>query len=87
MVRKAYLRTQIERFFTPSVVIDQRRIALDSTDIQPLIEGWKTRWPQMGILALVPEAASDGGHVYRRQSHRHHQRPPGAGDVPKRGVP
>ena len=41
------------------MIIAQRLIALDSTDIQPLLEGWKVRWPQMGILALVPEAEKD----------------------------
>jgi hypothetical protein len=48
------------------MIIAQRLIALDSTDIQPLIESWKARWPQMGILALVPEAEKD--HITQLQA-------------------
>lgn len=41
------------------MIIAQRHIALDCADVRPLIEGWKARWPHMGILALVPEAEKD----------------------------
>jgi hypothetical protein len=49
------------------MIIDQHRIAMDcASDIQPLIDDWKSRWPQMGVLALVSEADKD--HISQLQA-------------------
>ena len=41
------------------MIIDQRHVALNPAEIQPLMAGWSERWPNMGILALVPEAEKE----------------------------
>jgi hypothetical protein len=36
--------------------IDQRLIALETAAVAELLQQWRSRWPGMGVLVLVPEA-------------------------------
>ena len=41
-------------------MIQQCRVVLEAGSIGRVLDDWKAQWPQMGLLALVPEAEKDG---------------------------
>ncbi len=48
--------------------IEQCHVSLNADAIGPVLDDWKLRWPQLGLLALLPEAEKEGVATLQTQA-------------------
>lgn len=53
-----------------SIVVDQQRVAADAGAVGAVLAAWQSRWPEMGVLVLLPEAEKGAVPMIQAQCRR-----------------